>query len=184
LPQLQFLYLSGNQLTSLELPPGMTNLLEITLDSNQLTNLDLPPNLYALNTLDLEFNQISTLTLPAAVTNLTFFFVSGNPMTRLVLSEAEVPNVTNAVAVLQSQGVAVFTYPVALQLVRPRSLTGAFQFGITGPPGAYSIMGSSDLKVWSEVGIATNTLGSISFVDTASHLFPRRFYRASPVVGP
>jgi Leucine-rich repeat (LRR) protein len=159
----------------------MTNLLELTLDSNQLTNLYLPPNLYGLTTLDLENNQISTLTLPAAVTNLSFFFVSGNPLTRLVLSEAEVANVANAVAVLQTQGVAVFTYPMRLQLVRPRALTGAFQFGITGPPGDYSILGSSDLKVWSEVGIASNTIGSVSFIDATSHLFPRRFYRARPL---
>jgi hypothetical protein len=137
-----------------------------------------------LNTLDLEFNQLSTLTLPAAVTNLTFFFVSGNPLTRLVLSEVEVANVTQAVAVLQSQGVAVFTYPITLQLVRPRALTGAFQFGITGPPGAYSILGSSDLKIWSEVGIATNTLGSVSFIDTTAHFFPRRFYHARAATGP
>jgi hypothetical protein len=156
----------------------------VTLDSNQLTNLDLPRNLYRLATLDLENNQLTTLTLPAAVTNLTFFFVSGNPMTTLVLSEAEVANVTNAVSVLQSQGVSVFTYPLTVQLLRPRLLAGAFQFGITGPPGVYSILGSSDLRTWNELGTASNRLGSVSFVDATAQLFPRRFYRAVPPPGP
>jgi hypothetical protein len=95
-----------------------------------------------------------------------------------VLSEVEVANVANTVAVLQTQGVSVFTYPLAIQLLRPRALTGAFQFGITAPPGVYSILGSSDLSAWSEVGIASNRLGSFSFVDATAHLFPRRFYRA------
>jgi hypothetical protein len=87
-------------------------------------------------------------------------------------------NLAAEVATLQSQGVSVFTYPLAVQLVRPRPLTGAFQFGLTGPPGVYAILGSADLTAWSQAGIATNTLGSISFVDVTSHLYQRRFYRA------
>jgi len=57
-------------------------------------------------------------------------------------------------------------------------LTGAFQFGITGPPGVYAVLGSSDLAQWPQVGIASNVLGSVSFVDVTSHLFSQRFYRA------
>jgi hypothetical protein len=179
LPQLKFLYLSRNRLTSLELPQGMTNLLEITLDGNQLTNFSLPPNLYSLTTLDLEDNQLTSLTLPAALTNLFYFFVSGSPITTIILPEQlAASNLAQLVAVLQNQGASIFTYPPTAQLLRPRQLTGAFQFGITGPPGIYSILASSDLANWQQVGVASNMLGSVSFVDATSHLSPRRFYRA------
>ena len=45
------------------------------------------------------------------------------------------------------------------------------------PPGVYTVFGSTDLTNWSEVGSVDNTVGSISFVDESSHLFPQRFYR-------
>jgi formylglycine-generating enzyme required for sulfatase activity len=67
---------------------------------------------------------------------------------------------------------------MTIQLLRPRPLTGAFQFGITGPPGVYGVFASSDLAAWREVGIASNLVGSISFVDVASEAFPQRYYRA------
>src|SRR5262249_24071476 len=151
---------SGNQLTNLALPSGLTNLLEITLDSNSLTNLTLPRDLYRLNTLDLENNQITTLTLPPACTNLIFFFVAGSPITTLILSDQlAATNLALLVSVLQNQGVSIFTYPLAVQLLRPRPLTGSFQFGITGPPGVYSVLASSDLANWQQVGTASNRLG-------------------------
>jgi hypothetical protein len=56
-------------------------------------------------------------------------------------------------------------------------LVGAFQFGITGPPGVYDVLGSTDLATWSELGVATNNLGSLNFVDVTAHLSPRKFYR-------
>jgi hypothetical protein len=55
-------------------------------------------------------------------------------------------------------------------------LIGAFQFGITGPPGVYTILGSTDLAVWSELGLATNNLGAINFTDGSAHLSPLKFY--------
>src|SRR5262249_17178300 len=144
--------------------------LELTLDSNQLTNLALPPNLDGLATLDLGDNQITSLILPAALTNLSNLFLSGNSLTTLVLSDSlAATKLSGLVAVLRNQNVSVFTYPLTIQLLRPRPLTGAFQFGITGPPGVYSVLASTDLADWQPVGIVSNGLGSVSFVDETSH---------------
>jgi hypothetical protein len=82
------------------------------------------------------------------------------------------------IASLVDQGVQVFTYPLNIELVRPLPLIGAFKFGITGPPGVYEVLASTDLATWTQVGIASNTLGSINVFDVTSHLFPKRFYRA------
>jgi hypothetical protein len=110
---------------------------------------------------------------------LNYFFLSGNPITTLILSEPlAATKLAQVVAVLQNQGVSVFTFPLTIQLLRPRPLIGAFQFGITGPPGVYSVVASSDLANWQPVGIASNQLGSVSFVEPTSHLSTRRFYRA------
>ena len=59
----------------------------------------------------------------------------------------------------------MFTYPLEVQLVRPLMLIGAFKLGITGPPGVYTVLSSTNLTVWSAVGVATNPLGSVNFHD-------------------
>jgi hypothetical protein len=93
-------------------------------------------------------------------------------------------NLAAAVATLQGQGVNVFTYPLTVQLLQPQSVTGAFQFGITGPPGVYTIVASSDLVTWTDLRTTTNTLGAISFADTNAHLFAAKFYRARSTLSP
>jgi hypothetical protein len=73
----------------------------------------------------------------------------------------------------------VFTYPLAVQLTSPRrTVGGAFEFTLTGPPGVYAVLGSGDLLVWSELGAATNMLGSAAFTDLTAGLSARKFYRA------
>ena len=178
-PQLRILDIALNSLTQCALPAGMTNLDTLFLENNSLTNFDLPATLTRLTQLDLSGNGLTTFTLPPELTNLTALFLAGNPLTTLVLSEQESTNLAVIVSSLQSEGVAVFTYPATTQLLRPRPLTGAFQFGVTGPPGVYAVFGSSDLRAWSEIGFASNILGSISFVDLTAHLFSQRFYRAA-----
>ena len=54
----------------------------------------------------------------------------------------------------------------------------SFQIEITGPPGVYSVLGSSDLAVWSDVGTVTNRLGAIVFTDVTAHLSSEKFYGA------
>jgi hypothetical protein len=113
------------------------------------------------------------------MTNLISLVLNGNPLTTLVLSEplAASTNLTETVALLRNQGVSVFTYPLAVQFVRPRMLVGAFQFGITGPPGTYTVLGSTNLVAWDVLGTANNPLGSINFTDVTANSSPRKFYR-------
>jgi hypothetical protein len=121
---------------------------------------------------------------------LTALSFLANPLTTLILSEplAASPNLdvnlTGGVDFLVRNGVSVFTYPMAVQLVRPQPLAGAFQFGITGPPGVYAVLTSTNLAVWNELGVATNSLGSASFTDVTANLSPLKFYRAFRQTGP
>jgi hypothetical protein len=88
-------------------------------------------------------------------------------------------NLRDELQVIRNLGVSVFTYPLTVQLVQPRPLGEAFQIGITGPPGDYTVFSSTDLVNWSELGFATNQLGAINFTDVTAHLSPQKFYRAS-----
>jgi len=201
LTSLTNLSLGFNQLPSLTLAADMTNLSVLSLYQNQLTNLTLPPTLAHLSWLDLSGNHLSGLNLPAGLTklgvlivsdnlltnftlppdltNLTTLFLDGNLLTTFVLSEPlATTTLAGTVATLESQGVSVFTYPLTAQLVKPLPLIGAFKFGITGPPGVYVILGSTNLSTWSAVGVATNPLGSVNFHDVITNAPPRKFYRA------
>jgi formylglycine-generating enzyme required for sulfatase activity len=163
----------------LVLPAGMTNLASIFLQQNQLTNLVLPSGLINLVQLDLRTNNLTSLTLPPDMTNLVTLVLDGNPLTQLVLSEPEATNLAATIATLQNQGIPVFTYPLTVQLVFPQQQPiGAFRFGITGPPGVYTVYGSSNLTTWDAVSFVDNPLGSIFFTDTEAHLTPQKFYRA------
>jgi formylglycine-generating enzyme required for sulfatase activity len=193
------LRLSENQLSSFALPVGLTNLAFINLSDNRLTNIVLPPDLGQLQTLNVGGNQLSSLNLPSGLTNLAGLFFVGNlltnvtlppdmtqliglgflanPLTTFVLSESlAATNLAGDVAALQNQGVAVFVYPLTIRLVRALASTGAMRFGITGPPGVYNVLGSTNLTIWNPVGAIGNPLGGILFLDVTSS--PRKFYRA------
>jgi internalin A len=172
------LLIAENQLTNLTLPPDLIQLTELDLGGNQLARLALPRGLTNLSSINLQANQLTNVTLPSDLTNLTSLFMEGNPLTTFVLPEPLADGeLAGLVATLQNQGVPVFTYPLAIQLVRPLPLTGAFRFGIQGPPGAYTVQASVDLANWSELGTTTNSLGAINFVDATAHDAPTRFYR-------
>jgi hypothetical protein len=177
-PQLAFLQLANNNLTSLTLPAGMTNLGAIFLQSNQLTNLTLSPGLTNLVQLDLRDNNLTKLILPPDLTRLSLLLLDGNPLDTLVVSEPmAAARLAGLVASLRNQGVAVFTFPLALRLASPgRTLAGAFEFTLTGPPGFYAVLVSSDLAAWDQFGAITNELGSAVFTDAT--LSPQKFYRA------
>jgi hypothetical protein len=175
------LHLNFNHLPSLDLPAGLINLSRLDVAGNQLTNLTFPADMTNLTVLDLRNNQITNLTLPSGMTNLTALFVDGNPLTTFVLSEPmAATTLAELVASLRTQGVSVFTYPLAIQLISPQQTGGAFQFEIAGPPGIYTIFGSTDLVVWSELGSVTNQLGSARFNDALAALARQKFYRARP----
>ena len=81
------------------------------------------------------------------------------------------------VATFRNEGISVFTFPLDLQLASPgRTLAGAFEFTLTGPPGVYAVLVSSDLAAWNQSGAVTNQLGSAVFTDATSS--PQNFYRA------
>ena len=115
--------------------------------------------------------------LPPDLTKLTTLLLDGNPLTTLVLSEPAATNLVAEIVSLQNQGVSVFTYPLIPRLVRPAPLVGAFKIGITGPPGIYTVLGSTNLVTWDELGVATNELGAINYTDVTAHFAPQKFYR-------
>ena len=179
LKRLNNLDLSNNKLTSFTLPAGLTNLAVVFLQSNQLTNLTLSPDLINLFQIEILGNQLTSLTLPPDATNLSSLVLDGNPLTTLVLSEPmAATKLAFTVTTLRNQGVSVFTYPLTVRLVQPRTMAGAFQFGITGPPGVYTVLGSTDLATWGAVGVTTNKLGAVNFTDVTAGLSSRKFYQA------
>jgi formylglycine-generating enzyme required for sulfatase activity len=177
---LSTLVLTRNQLTNLVLPSDLFHLTQMDLGQNKLGNLTLPGGMTNLVVLDLQGNQLTSLTLPPDATKLATLFVNGNPLTTLVLSEQlAATNLAATVAFLRSQGVSVLTYPLAIRLIAPHGTEpGAFEFALTGPPGVYAILSSTNLAAWSPLGAVTNTLGSILFSDVTAHLSPQKFYRA------
>ena len=183
LTNLSTLDLTGNLLTNCTLPAGMTNLAKIVLETNALKTVTLPPGLTGLNDLILDHNQLTNLTLPPDMTNLVVLSVVANPLTTLVLSERLAASKDLSVNLttldsLRSQGVSVFTYPLDIQLTKIQQPPGAFRFGITGPPGIYTVLSSTNLATWSVLDFATNPLGSVFFNDPTAHLSARKFYRA------
>jgi hypothetical protein len=99
-----------------------------------------------------------------------------------VLSEPlAATNLAATVATLHDQGVNVFAYPLAIELIRIRQPIGAFQFTLAGPPVAYVVEASLDLEGWSELSVSTNTLGKVVITDGTAHLSPQKFYRARTV---
>jgi hypothetical protein len=200
--RLSSLRLGANQLTSFTLPAGMTNLIELAIAVNQLTNLVLPSDLFHVVSLDLgenmfaNFNfprgltnlvsvdlglcQLTNLTLFPEMTQLTSLFVDGNPLTTFVLSEPQAAtNLADLVTSLRNQGVSVRTYPLAASLTpAPQPVLGSVKITLNGPPGIYTVLGSTNLTSWDVSGSLTNNLGSAIFTDLDTNRPPTKFYRA------
>jgi len=150
------------------------------LSGNQLTSLTLPAGLTNLTTLGLECNHLTSLTLPPGLENLTYLDLGGIPLMTLVLPEPlALTRLADTVASLRSEGVSVYTYPLAVSLVTPRrTVAGAVGFTLTGPPASYTILGSTDLAAWNELGTLTNTLGAAVFTDAQATNSSQKFFRA------
>ncbi len=180
LTNLVTLDLSFNLLTNCIIPGGLTNLAKLIVEVNPLKTFTLPANLTGLSVLDLSGNQLTNLTLPPDLTELGSLFVDGNPLKTFVVSEGiAATSLAGEIATLQRQGVSVFTYPEVSQLVSPRtSAAGDFEFTLTGPPGIYTVVASTDLITWSKIGVVTNQLGAVVFSDAKAAPRDQRFYRA------
>ncbi|HTH48812.1 MAG TPA: hypothetical protein VMB21_14965 [Candidatus Limnocylindria bacterium] len=179
LPRLGILDVAFNSLTQCSLPAGMGSLNTLFLEHNALTNLTLPAGLTGLVQLDLGDNQLTNLTLPPEVTKLTAMFLAGNPLTTLVLSAPlAATNLAATVASLEDQGVQVCTYPLAVQLALPaQQPIGAFRFGLTGPPGVYTVYSSTNLTNWLPLNFVSNPSGHNFFTDAEALPAARKFYR-------
>jgi len=140
----------------------------------------LSSDLIRLIQIDVRDNQITKLSLPAGLTNLSLLILDSNPLTTLVLSElSAATRLAGLVAFLRNQGVSVFTYPLMMRLLSSRrTATENFEFTLTGPPGVYTILSSTNLTFWSELGALTNDLGSAAFTDVVAALSTHKFYRA------
>ncbi|HTI68663.1 MAG TPA: SUMF1/EgtB/PvdO family nonheme iron enzyme [Candidatus Limnocylindria bacterium] len=185
LPNLNVLIGSGNQLANFTLPPGLTNLAFVRLNENRLTNLALPPGLTSLSFLQLETNQLTTLILPPDVTQLTSLLLDGNPLHTFALSESlAATKLAQEVVTLRTHGSDVYTYPLTTQLIQPLYLIGVFKFALTGPPGIYTVLSSTNLIDWSTVRVTTNLLGAVNFVGADADPAPQKFYRAQLQVPP
>src|SRR5204863_252367 len=162
---LEQLFLDSNRLTNFSLPAILTNLTELDLRLNPITNCSLPSGLAHLHTLAIEFGSLTQLILPPGLTALTELDLGVNALTSFSLPP-DATNLAGTVAFLRNQGISVFTYPLAVRLVSPRrTAAGAFEFTLTGPPGSYAVLSSTNLAAWSALGTATNTLGSAIFTD-------------------
>jgi hypothetical protein len=79
----------------------------------------------------------------------------------------------------------VFSYPLMVSLApTPQTPLGPFRFTVTGPPGHYTILTSTNLTTWSELGPSHIPLGEIIITDTTSQFSPRKFYRAQQQIAP
>jgi hypothetical protein len=95
-----------------------------------------------------------------------------------VLSEPlAASNLAGTVTALRDQGVFVFLYPLAIELTAPRLTANAFEFALTGPPGVYLVLVSTNLGAWSELGAVTNQFGTAVVGDVQSNPSARKFYR-------
>jgi formylglycine-generating enzyme required for sulfatase activity len=185
LTQLTQLDLSDNRLVGFTLPSDATNLVSAFFCSNQLTNFSLPSGLTQLAGIDLRTNQLTGLTLPPDLINLTTLLLDGNPLVTLVLSQPlAATSLAGTVATLRAQSVQVFTYPLTIRLTQAQQPLGAFRFWLSGPPGVYSVLCSTNLASWSTLALTDNPLGSVFFTDTSAPLFPQRFYRAKRLQSP
>jgi len=189
LTNLTTLFLDGNQLTNVVLPLDLGHLESLDIGGNRLTSLNLPEGLTNLTGLFLVANQLTNLTLPPDMTKLSALSFLSNPLTTLVLSEPLAASTNlmvnlETIASLQNQGLSVFTYPLAVQLVRPQAFVGSFKLEITGPPGVCSVFGSTNFTTWIAVGVATNPLGSVNFHDVTANASPQKFYRVLLQVPP
>lgn len=170
--------MSDNQLTNLVLPAGLSHLSLLVLSRNQLDRLTLPSGLTSLAFLELNSNQLTNLTLPPDLQQLTGLFTADNPLVSFVLSEPlAATGMASVVDSYRNNGIPVFSYPLTVQLVKSAPLEGAFKFGITGPPGIYSVLFSTNLANWSALAAVTNPLGSINFHHANTNLPQQTFYR-------
>ena len=174
------LFLDDNQLTSLILPAGLTNLTSLYLYNNQLSDFSFPNGLTRLATLNLYNNQLRSLTLPPELLSLNTLVLDANPLQSVILPKALADGaLANTVTSMRNRGVIVSTYSLTVSLAaRPQNINGTFECVLNGPPGTYRIQVTPDFSAWTDIGPVINTYGSVPVTDTSASSRAQSFYRA------
>ena len=81
------LHLNNEELISITLPDGLTNLKSLDLESNDLRSLTLPEGLTSLQVLDLSGNRLTSLTLPDGLTSLEWLGLRYNNLASITLPD-------------------------------------------------------------------------------------------------
>jgi len=113
---------------------------------------------------------------------LTELDLAGNPLEFLVISQPLAANLSGTIATLEN--VLVSTYPLAIHLSREEQFDGAFRFAISGPPGVYLVLISTNFPQWTVQGTVDNPLGGTFFIDETTQLSPQKFYRVQLQTAP
>jgi hypothetical protein len=177
LNNLIYLDLYDNLLTSLTLPPGLSRLEELNLGANRLNDFSFLAGLTRLTTLSLSESQLTSLTLPPSLTSLADLELYSNPLDSISIP-AGLPYLFPTYTELKDAGVRVTLFPVLRSSNRMES--GEFAFEIFADIGAFTVLRSTDLKTWTEIGsitvVAPNYPGT-SFTDTTARDQSKAFYQ-------
>ena len=85
LPNLEGLYLNGNQIVDFILPGGYRKLTNLRLRNSLVKNLHLPADMHALTQLDLSGTQLERLELPTGMNSLSHLIANAIPITSVSL---------------------------------------------------------------------------------------------------
>jgi internalin A len=156
------LSLEGNQLTSLALPAGLTNLTGLDLGSNpQLTNFSFLTGLPNLNYLGLADNQLTSLTLPAGLTNLGGLDLDSNPQ---LTNFSFLNDLTNLASIsLSSDHLTDVSFLSGLTNLTGLYLSDNQLTNLTLPPGLSNL---------TELFINENNLTNVSFLGGLTNGLP------------
>ena len=87
--------------------------------------------------------------------------------------------VGNAFGSVASSNALLTVIDTTVRLSGARMTSSGFQFQLTGPPGSYRFLASTDLLTWLPISTnATSPSGTLIYTDLSSSNFVRRFYRA------
>ena len=203
LPSLSSLDLHANRITNVTGLAGMPQIYNLNLDNNRLTAFPALPNLVNLQSISARTNLLTEVSGFSVLTNLHWLYVEGNNLTTLQ-GLNNLPALwwldvrwnlldTNSSAVawqqiddLQQHGTGVDYIPQnspggADRITAPQWLgAGGFRLTIVSPtPRTFEVQRSPTLAnplSWSVIGYATNSAGTVIFVDPSPGPAPR-YYR-------
>jgi hypothetical protein len=112
--------------------------------------------------------------------NLAMLHLIDNPLKTLILPEILANgNLSNLVSELRAQSVTIHVYADSASLHGGRlAPNGAFSFSLSGPPGTYEVLASTNADHWFVTGRLANRTGSVAFTNFAASGFRQLFQSA------